>query len=402
MRKLSRGIFERDGVLYVRFANEKGEIVRESTGQSSPKVAQDILSKRRTEVAQKTYFPSRRFETVRFEDLLSKWWEEHGQHTRSCFKYLRRRIEGYFSGMKAHDVKLGTIMAFLNELKNHGYSAAYSNSHRTMLNSIFNFAIKTGDYDKNPVSLVRQRREPERTRLLGLDEWQRLLDACRKDPELPCFVILASVTTARKSEILSRHWSEVHLHNEFPYMEIPVTKNDDPKIVPLPAVAIEELKKLPSYGKSEYVFPAKPTHRYDDPSKFKRPHRWDMRKPFLATCKRAGIENLHIHDLRHLGPSILLAQGVPDNVVAKITGHRSRALKRYQHLSQSFRKQTVDLIAQVLMKRAGGTDTRTDTPAGVEPGTALDRRLKSKKSKGLDGRPVGTRTPDLYRVKVAL
>ena len=27
---------------------------------------------------------------------------------------------------------------------------------------------------------------------------------------------------------------------------------------------------------------------------------------------------------------------------------------------------------------------------------------KLKKSKGLDGRPVGTRTPDLYRVKVAL
>jgi hypothetical protein len=44
-------------------------------------------------------------------------------------------------------------------------------------------------------------------------------------------------------------------------------------------------------------------------------------------------------------PSILLAQGVADSVVAKVTGHRSAALRRYQHLSESFRKQTVDLIA---------------------------------------------------------
>lgn len=46
-------------------------------------------------------------------------------------------------------------------------------------------------------------------------------------------------------------------------------------------------------------------------------------------------------------------------VVRKITGHRSRELERYQHLSPTFRAQTVDLIAQVLF----ATDTPTDTPA---------------------------------------
>ena len=75
-------------------------------------------------------------------------------------------------------------------------------------------------------------------------------------------------------------------------------------------------------------------------------------------------------------------------------------MKRYQHLSESFRKQTVDLIASVLMAPTG--DTRTDTPVNVEPGDALRKGCKLKKPKGLDGRPVGTRTPDLYRVKVAL
>jgi hypothetical protein len=54
-------------------------------------------------------------------------------------------------------------------------------------------------------------------------------------------------------------------------------------------------------------------------------------------------------------------QGIPDDVVRKITGHRSRELERYQHLSPLFRAQTVDLIAQVLV-----SDTPTDAPAPEE------------------------------------
>jgi len=336
--RLPRGVYERNGILYVRFQDERGNIVRESTGQSSPKVAEEILAKRKTEVAERAYFPSRRFEKVTFSELLNRWWEDHGQYTRSCFRYLRGRVDRYFGSMRARDIQVGIIRSFFSELNEHGYSAAYMNSHRTMLNSVFNYAIKTGDYHKNPVACVPQLRERERTRLLTFDEWRRLLAACDGDSELRCFIILAALTRMRKSEILQRPWREVHLDGAFPYVDIPVTKNDDPKIIPLPAVAVKELKSLPSFGSSEYVFPSKTTHRYRDPSLLKRPYRWDIRKAFVAACAKAGLKDVHIHDLRHLGPSILLTQGVGDSVVAKVTGHRSAALKRYQQLFESFRK----------------------------------------------------------------
>jgi len=398
--RLARGVYERNGILYVRFQDERGNIVRESTGQSSPKVAEEILAKRRTEVAERTYFPSRTFEKIRFSELLNRWWEEHGKYTRSCFRYLQNRVDRYFGSLKAREVQVSVIRDFFSDLESRGYSAAYINSHRTLLNSVFNYAVRNGHYDKNPMLAVPQLRERERTRLLSSDEWRRLLAACDGDPELHCFVILAALTTMRKSEILQRSWKEVHLNEPFPYVEIPITKNDDPKIIPLPAVAVAELKKLASFARSEYVFPSKPTHRYPDVSLLKKPYRWDMRKAFVAACEQAEVEDVHIHDLRHLGPSILLAQGVSDSVVAKVTGHRSSALKRYQHLSESFRKQTVDLIATVLMP--AGTDTRTDTPAKSQTGSSSRKGCKVKKSEGLSGRPVGTRTPDLYRVKVAL
>jgi hypothetical protein len=86
-----------------------------------------------------------------------------------------------------------------------------------------------------------------------------------------------------------------------------------------------------------------------------------MGKPFRALVRSLGIEDVRLHDLRHTGPSVLLMQGIPGDTVRKITGHRSRELERYQHLSPLFRAQTVDLIAQVLVG-----DTPTDTPAPEE------------------------------------
>jgi hypothetical protein len=86
-----------------------------------------------------------------------------------------------------------------------------------------------------------------------------------------------------------------------------------------------------------------------------------MGKPFRALVRSLGIEDVRLHDLRHTGPSVLLMQGIPGDIVRKITGHRSRELERYQHLSPLFRAQTVDLIAEVLLG-----DTPTDTPAPEE------------------------------------
>ena len=351
-------------------------------------------------MAEGRFFPARRYEKVTFSELANKWWKEHGQYTRSCFRFLRKRIDREFGSLKAKVVDVPVIRNFFAGLDLHGYSAAYINPHRTMLNSIFNCAIKTREFDRNPVSSIPQLREQERNRLLDLWEWRRLLNACSGDPELKCFVALAALTTMRKSEILGRPWQEVHLGGEFPYVVIRITKNNDPKVIPLPASAVKELKNLPSFGNNDYLFPATRTNARMDLSQFKKPHRWDIREAFIAACKKARIKDLHIHDLRHLGPSILLAQGVPDAVVAKVTGHKSAALRRYQHLSESFRKQTVDLIASVLTVPTG--DTRTDTAGFKGTGSASQKRCKGNESKRLHGRPVGTRTPDLYRVKVAL
>ena len=51
-----------------------------------------------------------------------------------------------------------------------------------------------------------------------------------------------------------------------------------------------------------------------------------------------------IHDWRHFSAPDLLGQGVPDSVIAKHTGHKSKELERYTHLFPELRQQTVQLI----------------------------------------------------------
>lgn len=70
----------------------------------------------------------------------------------------------------------------------------------------------------------------------------------------------------------------------------------------------------------------------------KREYLWDMRKPFQAACERAGLKNVRIHDLRHMATTILFLKGIPEAVIRKLTGHRSRELERYEHLSPGLKR----------------------------------------------------------------
>ena len=175
MKKV-RGVYFRGGKAYIRYRDGNGNIVRESTEQRSVKFAEDLLAKRRTEVAQCVHFPTRQFDRVLFKDLLDDWWEKHGQHTRSRFNYHLPKVREKFDTRRARDIEVESVEEFLRSWKREEYAASSINKYRTILCSAFNFAIKRGKYDHNPVSAVPQRREPPgRDRFLSTQEFQKLM-----------------------------------------------------------------------------------------------------------------------------------------------------------------------------------------------------------------------------------
>src|SRR5215831_287505 len=195
--KKARGVYPRNGVLYIRYRGQDGKIVRESTGQRSVRFAQDLLAKRKTEVAEGKHFPARQFDRLLFGELLDDWWEKHGKQTRSRFEYHLPKVREQFGRRKAREITADDVEAFLDELKRQELAASTINKYRTILCSTFNFAIRRGKYDRNPVSAVPQRKEPPgRERFLTPQEFRILVGECRIDPRLHAFVWVAATTGA--------------------------------------------------------------------------------------------------------------------------------------------------------------------------------------------------------------
>ena len=95
------------------------------------------------------------------------------------------------------------------------------------------------------------------------------------------------------------------------------TKNGSPRDVPLSTTAKSLLTDLPR-DISGFVFPI---------------HFEALKGLWRRATSRAGIQDLHFHDLRHEVTSRFFEKGLNVMEVATITGHKDlRMLQRYTHL----------------------------------------------------------------------
>jgi integrase len=189
-----------------------------------------------------------------------------------------------------------------------------------ILSSVFNHARREwGLPITNPCELVRKPPTPQgRTRTLSKEEEMRLLNELepkgRRSRWMLPLVELAIETAMRRGELLSLKWVDVNLLAQT--ATLPLTKNGTLRVVPLSKKATAILENLPR-NENGRVF------QLTD---------MGMEAAFRKACSRAGIENLHFHDLRHTATSRLAAK-LPNVIeLAAVTGHKTiQMLKRYYH-----------------------------------------------------------------------
>jgi hypothetical protein len=97
----------------------------------------------------------------------------------------------------------------------------------------------------------------------------------------------------------------------------------------------------------------------------------------------------------------LAESGASEETITAIVGHVSRRMQhRYSHPRLEAKRRALEALPRLSPQTAAGglemahVTIRVTKP--VEAGTALPEVIEK------NGRPVGIRTPDLYRVKVAL
>jgi len=154
-----------------------------------------------------------------------------------------------------------------------------------------------------------------RERRLQGDEEAVLLNELKQTPIVQNIVCIAIETAMRRSEILNIERD--HINAEQRLLIIPVTKTDTPRTIPLSSRALESINRL-----TNLLAGTHPRFRSDS-----------VTQSFSRACKRAGITNLHFHDLRHEATSRLFEKGLNVMEVALVTGHKSLSmLHRYTHL----------------------------------------------------------------------
>ncbi|HCC55542.1 MAG TPA: site-specific integrase [Desulfobulbaceae bacterium] len=159
---------------------------------------------------------------------------------------------------------------------------------------------------------------PGRDRRLVDEEEARLLDAAKtsKSKEIEAIIVIALETAARRGEIAAMTWEHVNFVRCT--WHIPHTKNGVPRTVPLSPRAVEFLQRIPQRIDGR-VWALKASH--------------SITQAFDRICKRAKIEGLNFHDLRHEATTRLFEQEFEIMEVASITGHKTLAmLQRYTHL----------------------------------------------------------------------
>jgi hypothetical protein len=154
---------------------------------------------------------------------------------------------------------------------------------------------------------------PGRTRRLHPGELDLILqntDSLLLKP----IVIFAIETGMRRSEITSLEWKHLNLNKKT--ILIPVTKNGETREVPLSEIALSQILQMNQSNTKIFKITS---HA--------------ITVAFSRACKRAGINKLPFHTLRHEAISRFFEKGFSIAEVSLISGHKTWAmLRRYTHL----------------------------------------------------------------------
>ena len=168
---------------------------------------------------------------------------------------------------------------------------------------------------ENPIRYLRMPKLPRgRTRRVS-DEELHLVIQHTDSFDLPYIVKLAIETGMRRGEIAKLTWKDVDMMKRTAHLMD--TKNGEDRLVPLSIAAISVLKSLPT--------------RIDGRMFGMTAHA--ITYAFIRATKRAGITDLHFHDLRHEAITRLFEKGFNVMEVGSISGHKTlQMLQRYTHL----------------------------------------------------------------------
>jgi len=265
-----------------------------------------------------------RLQPCRFQDILQIYWDSLRAKNRVDEKRPRIVIEKHLlprfadRSLTALDSEDG--LAYIIDRKEEGAADATIRREWNVLIRILNLAVKHRRIERNPFEHVEAPISEMRTRVAEPYELQEIQKVAL--PEVWRMVVVAILTLLREGRILQIEASWIGRRKDGPWLAIPaaISRNKgNPAHLPLTATVKDALTPPGVVPISGPLFT-----RWTRSESFQRQWR--------RTCQRAGVSDLHFHDLRHTGATWLQRCGVGYEVRQALLGHRvSGMTAKYSH-----------------------------------------------------------------------
>jgi integrase len=256
--------------------------------------------------------------------------------------YAVLALTDFFEGCKVSDVKIETCKRYAAK---RGRSAGTVRRELGVLRAAINYAHKHGRLT-NAVYVELPERPESRDRWLTREEAARLIRAARTKQArlyMPLFVLLGLYTGRRKEAVLSLRWPQVDLERGLIDFDLPGRKRTNKKrgTVRIPARLMPHLIRARRRGTDlGYVL-------HDHGQRI-----GDIKKGFAAACKRAGLEGVTPHTLRHTAATWLMQAGVPLWQASGFLSMSEETLTRvYGHHHPDYMRDAADAIGRKPFRR---------------------------------------------------
>ena len=209
------------------------------------------------------------------------------------------------------------------------------------LSTLLNAAVKAGLLPKSPWQYTDTRHKKV-VHVLSADDLVKVFEAATDSAKVG--LVLAGFCGLRRGEIMGLKVGDIDLDQQRIYIRgarikvfgkngsehMKGTKTDTPRVVPVPDVALELIRSaIEGKGKDVFLYPT---------------FRNDLHTRLKTACRKVGVPELTLHELRHIcGSNLMMTGGVA--LAQAVLGHKdiTTTVDTYGHLSSIYLAAQVNL-----------------------------------------------------------
>jgi len=303
--------------------------------------------------------------------LLDRWYTDVLRHqvalsaAENYRSIARNHINPTLGRKKVNSLTTSDVDRLLSQKIASGLSVSTVRRIRSVLAQGLDQGIRWGSVTRNVASLSRAPKEQRREgRTLTPEQARRLLDALQGHPNEPLYALMLS-TGLRRGEALGLRWDDLNQKKavlqvrrqlkreggELMTMDTKTAKSrrainlPQPILVMLRTLKTRQSRERLALGEawidSGFMFTTAIGTPIDPRN---------LLRQFKGICDLAGLGDWHLHELRHSAASLMLAQGIPLQVVSDVLGHSSIRMTAdvYGHILAPDREAAAEAMSNTL------------------------------------------------------